>query len=79
MSFEFEQLTAFYPDSGSRIQRGDKVIVDGLGGTIDQVCEPESSVAKDYNCHDTGGLLIQYDDDVLALIPFGNKHSINKK
>jgi hypothetical protein len=71
-------LNEYYQDSGLRISNGDRIILDGRIGTIEEVCLPQSPSSLDYNCHTSGGLLILFDDAVLELIPFGFDRKIEK-
>lgn len=68
-----------YTDSREPVKKGDSVFVDGRGGRVDAVCLPESQLARHYSCERTGGLLIQFDDEILALLPFGHFHRITKR
>lgn len=68
-----------YNDSREPVKKGDLVFVDDRGGRVDAVCLPESQLSRDYSCAPTGGLLIQFDDGILALLPFGHFHRITKR
>ncbi|HTI70128.1 MAG TPA: hypothetical protein VMF06_09185 [Candidatus Limnocylindria bacterium] len=69
-----EMLGPCYTDSSIAIKRGDRVNVDGEKGQIGEVCLPHTELARDYSCEETGGLLVQFDDGILALLPFGFWH-----
>ena len=68
-----------YADSRKPVKKGDLVFVDDRTGRVDAVCLPHSQLARDYSCERTGGLLIQFDDGILALLPFGHFHRITKR
>lgn len=68
-----------YTDSNESVQKGDLVCVDELMGQVEEVCLSGTQLASDYSCKDTGGLLIQFDDGILALLPFGHRHRISKQ
>lgn len=63
-------------ESGKLLCKGDRVRVDNLKGRVEEVCPPNSPISRDFSCDDTGGVLIQFDDGVLALLPFGTHHRI---
>ena len=68
-----------YSDSRKLVKKGDLVSVDNREGRVDEVCLAGSRQAYDYSCERTGGLLIQFDDGILALLPFGSYHQIIKR
>lgn len=72
-------LSCEYTDSREPVKKGDLVFVDERGGRVDAVCLPGSQLARDYSCERTGGLLIQFEDGILALLPFGYFHRITKR
>ncbi len=73
-----EILGCLYTNSQEPIKKGDLVLVDDLHGRVDEVCMPGSELADSFNCEDTGGLLILFEDGVLSLLPFGHFHRISK-
>jgi hypothetical protein len=68
-----------YNDSQKPVQKGDLVLVDNDPGQIEEVCSPGTELARNYSCEETGGLLIQFDDGILALLPYGHYHRITKR
>jgi len=54
------------------------IILDGHPGQIKEVCLPGTQLADVFDCKETGGLLILFDDGILTLLPFGNSHCIEK-
>jgi len=68
-----------YTESHELVKKGDLVRVDDLGGLVEEVCLPGSQLASDYSCKGTGGLLIRFDDGILALLPFGHYHRITRR
>jgi len=69
-------LGTHYSDSLKPLRKGDLVLVDDREGRVEELCLPQSQVARDYSCEDTGGVLIQFDDGILALLRFGTYHRI---
>ena len=72
-------LIRTYSNSLEFVKKGDLVIVDDRPGKVEEVCLPGTLLADSFSCEDTGGLLIRYDDGILVLEPFGNKHWIKKQ
>lgn len=68
-----------YADSRKLVKKGDLVSVDDRRGRVDEVCLPGSRVARDYSCERAGGLLIQFDDGILALLPFCTYHRFTER
>ena len=71
-----DMLSWRYNDSQELAKKGDLVVVDDRPGRIEEICMPGSQLADYFNCKDTGGLLIRYEDGVVALTPFGHYHRI---
>lgn len=74
-----DRLGYNYNDSDELIKEGDLIVLDGHPGRVRGVFLPETRSAEDYNCEDTGGILVLYDDGVLALHPIGYSHQIRKR
>lgn len=68
-----------YTESDEFIRKGDLVSVDDQPGFVDEVCPVGTALARDYSCEKMGGLLIQFDDGTLVLLPFGTYHYISKR
>lgn len=60
-----------YTNSTKQPAKGDRLIADERTGTLDEILEPGSVRSKQFNCEKTGGLLIDFDDYGLTLLPFG--------
>ena len=67
-----------YHDSTVLIKKGDAVLFDGQMARIEDVCMPHTQLADSFCCEETGGLLIQLDNNVTTMIPFGHRHRITK-
>ncbi len=63
---------------GIVVSDSDLISVDGNSGVIEKVILPGSADSRDYSCEDSGGLLINFDDGVLALIPLDHSHEYRK-
>jgi hypothetical protein len=55
--------------SGEEVLEGDRIVVVTKEGTISNVFLPGTDGSKDYDCWDTGGVLIKFDDGDLQLWP----------
>jgi hypothetical protein len=64
-------VQVFYINSMKQPARGDRLVADERTGTLDEILEPGSVRSKQFNCEKTGGLLIDFDDYGLTLLPFG--------
>jgi hypothetical protein len=65
------QLTFCYSDTDVLIEVGDRIVLDGHRGTVEEVCLPGTDLARTYSCEDTGGLLILFEGGILVLEPIG--------
>ena len=69
-------MSTTYPDTGEPYHEGDRLSEDGHLGTLRRVCVAGSQDAQDYHCAVTGGLLIEFDEYGLVLVPFDTVHEI---
>jgi len=67
-----------YTNSLLPIEVGDHVSVDDHSGVVKRICFAGTQDARDYSCEKTGGILIKYDDGILALEPLGFYEEIQK-
>jgi len=67
-----------YAESSIPIQNGDRIRIDDRNGRVKKICFPGTQDARDYSCEKEGGILIEYDDGILALERIGHYHIISK-
>ena len=73
-----ETLASIYNASKEFINVGDYAMVDDRAGYIREVCMPGTVIAEHYCCEESGGLLIEFENGLLELLPFGHHHRIVK-
>jgi hypothetical protein len=74
-----EVLSEKYAGSNERIHDGDLVCIDGKEAVVSKVLMPGTISAEQYYCEDTGGVLVEFRDGFLALLPFGHHHVVVKR
>jgi hypothetical protein len=74
-------LNEKYTGSSEVIKKGDSIYLEGeeWGGQVKEVCLPHTQLAQAYKCEKTGGILVLFDDGILALLPFGSDHCIKRR
>jgi len=74
-------LNEKYAGSSELIKKGDWIYLEGeeWGGQVKEVCLPHTELARAYNCEETGGILVLFDDGILALLDFGSDHCIKRR
>lgn len=74
-----DQVSPWYAASRSPVMPGDCIALDGHAGRVEQVCMAGSEAAAYIDCEESGGLVIRFDDGVVAVIPFGHYHQLLKR
>ena len=67
-----------YTGTNISVAEGDVVTFDGRSGQIKLICLPATKAATDYDCYESGGLLIDFEEFGLVLEPFGFAEEIHK-
>jgi hypothetical protein len=60
-------MKTFYYVTGEQVLIGDRISVASKQGAIENILMPETEDAKDFDCKETGGLLINFEDGDLQL------------
>ena len=74
-----ERLGLLYPDSKTVIREGDIVKVDGYEASVERILRKGTIESREYQCENTGGLLLTMPESGSTLIPFGNSCIIRKR
>jgi len=72
------RLSKLYSETGKPLSVGDKVLVDFLThGEIVLIINASSEESVQYDCENTGGVLLRLEPSGLTLLPFGTNTRID--